>query len=83
MQLDKKISIENIVTWGVLLAGMIAGYVQLKADVVQANRDADEAKASVVSAAKELMELKIVSVRTEERVKNIDSKIDEIRQKIN
>jgi hypothetical protein len=80
MQLDKNISVGNLISWVLILAGLIISYTKLQIGAEAAQARADEAFAKAYSGEVQISELKISIARLEVTAKSIDQKVDEIRR---
>lgn len=80
MGVDKNISIGNIVSWSLIVLGFVVSYARLQGNVEVVQAEALDAKKQVIVAKDQVNELRISLARIEERIKSMDSKIDDIKK---
>lgn len=77
MQVNKQISVGNIVSWGLILLAFVVSYGRLQGTVAQAQSEAADAAKKAATVQDQFYRIEVGVARIEERIKALDAKIDE------
>lgn len=82
MRLNKEVTVGNLVSWGMILFGMIMGYATLKANTAKALDVANDAKTTSEAAKGSISDLKTDIAVIKVTTQNIERSIGEIKAKL-
>ncbi len=79
LNINKEVTMGNLVSWALILIAFVAGYARLQGTVAQADINAKEAKVVAISAQAQIYLMKtdveVIKVTTA----NTEKKVDELR----